>query len=140
MTDDAGVGPRTTRDTGQRASRPAPAPPSSPVGWLAAAGALLVEVALVGTLAVATHRLAGGGVAGWLWAAVATGALLALWGSWMAPRARWRLPLPGRLALGCGLVVLVAALAHPAGLTTWAWWFGATGVVLMVAGQSLQGR
>ena len=80
------------------------------------------------------------GVLGWIAAALATVALVAVWGTWMAPRSRRRLPLPARLVLGCGLVVLAALLAHASGLHGWAWWFGGLGIPLMAAGQSLQGH
>ena len=116
-----------------------PPPPSTPLEWVAATGAFLVELALVGTLGVAAYRLAGGGLLGWVAATVAAVALIAVWATWMAPRAGHRLPLAGRLALGCGLVLLVAGLTHASGLTTWAWWFGGCGLVLMAAGQKAQG-
>lgn len=120
-------------------SRQLPAHPSTTLGWAAATGAFLVELALIGTLAVAGHRLTGG-LLGWVVGSVLVVLLVAVWAIWMSPRAPRRLPLQGRLVLGCGLIVLVAALAHVSGLTAWAWWFGGTGVLLTVAGQTLMDR
>lgn len=129
----------TDRDHSTGPARP-PAHPSTPLGWVAGTGAFAVELALICTLAVAAYRLVEGGFLGWLAGAVATVAVVAVWGTWMAPRSTRRLPLPARLVLGCGLVVLAAVLAHLTGLTEWAWWFGAGGLLLMAAGQSLEGR
>lgn len=119
--------------------RQLPAHPGTALGWAAATGAFLVELALIGTLAVAGHRLTGG-LLGWIVGAVLVVLLVAVWSIWMSPRAPQRLPLPGRLLLGCGLVILGAVLAHLSGLTAWAWWFGSAGVLLTVAGQTLMDR
>ncbi|WP_256839906.1 DUF2568 domain-containing protein [Ornithinimicrobium faecis] len=134
MPDDVGKG-----NVG-RGGRPAPAHPSTPLEWVAGTGAFIVELALMGTLAVAAHRLADGGLLGWLAGAVAVVALVSVWATWMAPRSGRRLALAGRLLLGCGLVLLAAGLAHLSGLTTWAWWFGGLGLLLTVSGQALEGR
>lgn len=120
-------------------SRQLPAHPTTALGWAAGTGAFLVELALIGTLAVAGHRLTGGPL-GWVLGTVLVVLLVAVWAIWMSPRAPQRLPLPGRLVLGCGLVVLAAVLAHLGGLTNWSWWFGVVGVVLTVVGQTLMER
>lgn len=114
-----------------------PAQPSTPLGWAAATGAFLVELALIATLAMAVHRLVGGGVLGWIAGGAAVVVLIAVWARWMSPRAPRRLALAGRLVLGCALVLGAAALAHLAGMSTWAGWFAVLGVLLTVAGQSL---
>lgn len=108
-------------------------------GWVAGLGAFVVELALIVTLAMAVHRLAGGGLLGWVAGAAAVAVLIALWARWMAPRAAGRLPLAGRLVLGCALVLGAAGLAQLAGMSPWAAWFGGVGVLLTVAGQSLEG-
>ena len=126
--------------SGPTEGRPPAVLPSTALGWAAGAGAFAVELALIATLALACYRLAGDGARGWLAGALATVALLLVWGRWMAPRARRRLPLPGRLVLGCGLVLAASVLAYASGLTTWAWWFGTAGLALTAAGQSLEGR
>ncbi|USQ79110.1 YrdB family protein [Ornithinimicrobium faecis] len=128
--------PQTPSKAPSRTPPRDPGVPGTPLEWAAGTGAFLVELALVGTAAVATRLLVGGGL-GWVAGLASAVVVVAIWATWMGPRSNRRLPLAGRLVLGCGLVVLAAALAHTAGLTSWAWWFGGVGLLLTVAGQAL---
>lgn len=61
--------------------------PGSPLEWVAGTGAFLVELALIGTAAVAA-RLLVGGVLGWVAGFASAAAVVAVWATWMAPRSR----------------------------------------------------
>lgn len=130
----------TTKSTAlaQSGSRE-PGVPETPLDWAVGTAAFLVELALAGTLAVAAYRLAGGGIGGWIAGAAALVGLFVVWGTWMSPKAGHRLPVAGRLLLGCGLVLLVAALAYWSGLQAWGWWLGIGGLVVTAVAQGLAG-
>lgn len=115
---------------------PLPGQPTTPVEWAVGTAAFLVELALIGTLAVAAYRLADGGILGWAAAVGATVAVVAVWATWMAPRALHRLPRAGRLLLGCGLVLLAAVAAYLSGLHAWGWAFGIIGVLVIGVSQT----
>ncbi|WP_405997099.1 YrdB family protein [Streptomyces sp. NBC_00829] len=61
--------------------------------------ALLVELAALALWAIWGYRTAGGGVAGVLLGIAVLTAAIALWGLFAAPRARFRPPLAGVLAV-----------------------------------------
>jgi hypothetical protein len=69
----------------------------------------LLELCLLGALGGGGWALAGGGVLGGFAAVAAALAGAAVWGAWIAPRARRRLRDPGRFALETVLFVLGGA-------------------------------
>ena len=75
-----------------------------------------LELALLGALVYAGVRLAGG-FAGWALGLLAAAAAGVVWGLFISPRARHRVPTPARLAIEAGLfAVAVAGLlaaGHP---------------------------
>lgn len=87
----------------------------------------LSELGMLAGLAVAGVHLGGGVVLGIVFAVLLPAAAAALWGMFIAPRARRRLPEPGRFVLE---FVLFAATGVVLGLVGSAVW----GVVVAVAG------
>jgi hypothetical protein len=99
--------------------------------------AFSVEVALVIGAGVAGHRAASGEVVAWLLAALCVAALVAVWATFMSPKAPRRLPRLPRIVLGDGLVVLVAAALALTGATTFAIVLGIAGVVVTTIAQAI---
>jgi hypothetical protein len=95
--------------------------------------AFAVELALFGGVGAIAYVAVGGGVAGWVAAAVATAAVLLLWGVLMAPRSRRRLPTGPRRVLSAVLCVATAVGLVMAGLPLWGWFVGLAGVAVVAA-------
>lgn len=108
---------------------------TSPLWWVVATAAFVVELLLVGTVARASYRFADGGPLGWLAGVLAAAVLIAVWATWMSPKAPRRLGRTGRLVLGSALVVVTAGMAYAGGLHAWAWWLGVGGVVVVLVSQ-----
>ena len=107
---------------------------STPSLFALAVVAFAVELALFCGVGAIAFELVGGGPTGWLAAAVATVAVLVLWGLLVAPKASRRLATGPRLlvtaALCVGTAVGLLATGHP-------WWGGFVGIagVAVVAAQ-----
>ena len=101
--------------------------------------ALRFLLELAGVVAVAwwgVHALDG--AAGWALGIVAAGAFIAIWGLWIAPRARYPQPPRVRLATGTVLLEVTAVLLALSGATTAGLVFG-TLVALNAVGVALLG-
>jgi hypothetical protein len=96
--------------------------------------AFVVELALFGGVALIFYQAGGGGLGGWLTAAVATAGILAFWGLLMAPRAKRRLATTPRLVVS-GLLCLFTAYGLLQG--GYPWWGGFVGIagIAVVAAQ-----
>ncbi len=106
---------------------------STPSLFVLAVVAFAVELALFGGVALIFYQVAGGGLAGWLTAAVATAGILAFWGFLMAPRAKNRLPTTPRLVVSALLCVFTADGLLQGGYPWWGWFVGIAGVGVVVA-------
>lgn len=87
----------------------------------------LSELAMLGGLGVAGAHLGGGVVLGIVFAVLLPAAAAALWGMFVAPRARRRLPEPGRFVLEFVLFTVTGVVLWLVGLPVW-------GVVVAVVG------
>jgi hypothetical protein len=96
--------------------------------------AFVVEVALFGGVGAV-----GGGPAGWLAAAVATAAVLVLWGLFMAPKGARRLSPGVRTLVAFLLCAATAAGLVWAGWTWWGWFVGIAGLAVVAAQMVLHG-
>ncbi len=95
--------------------------------------AFVTEVALFGGVGAVAHHLAGGGGAGWVAAVLATATVLVVWGSFMAPKARWRLGVGPRTVVAVVLVWGTAYGLLRSGFTGWAWFVGVAGLAVVAA-------
>ncbi|MFJ8085842.1 YrdB family protein [Streptomyces sp. NPDC096205] len=95
-------------------------------GWYAVneVTAFLVELVALALLAWWGYRVAGGGGVGVLLGVAVTAAAVLLWGSFAAPRARYKMPLLGVLAVKAlvlgGSAAALYGLGHPVAATGWA--------------------
>lgn len=69
--------------------------PSGPLEWIVGTVVFLFEIALVVATGAAAFRAAGGGMLGGFAATAAAIVTVAIWATWMAPRAGRRLRLAG---------------------------------------------
>jgi hypothetical protein len=104
---------------------------STPGLVLLAAVAFVVELALFGGVGAVAYAAAGRGVGGWVAGVVATLAVLALWGLFMAPRGRRRLGPGVRTLLALVLCVGTAVGLVLAGWTWWGWFVGVAGLAVV---------
>jgi hypothetical protein len=102
-------------------------------------GVFVDELALLAVLALAGVRLGGGIAASVLLAILLPLAAAALWGTWLAPRARHRLGHPARLAAKLVLVAVASGLLAGTGLKLVAGAFLLVSAALLTAGE-LSGR
>ncbi len=106
---------------------------STPSLLVLAVVAFVVEVALFGGVGAIAYELVGGGLGGWLAAAVATAAVLVVWGLFIAPKARRRLSARARVVLSAALCVATAyglvRTDHP----WWGWFVAVAGVTVVAA-------
>jgi Protein of unknown function (DUF2568) len=86
----------------------------------------LLELCLLGALGLGGWEIADGGFLGVLVGVAAAVIGAAIWGVWIAPRARRRLPDPARFALETALFVLGA-------VALWMAWTPLAGIVFAVA-------
>jgi Protein of unknown function (DUF2568) len=86
----------------------------------------LLELCLLGALGVGGWAIAQGGLLGVFVGIAAAVIGAAVWGAWIAPRARRRLPDPARIAVESVLFALGA-------LGLWVVWAPLVGVVFAVA-------
>ncbi|MGI8882440.1 MAG: YrdB family protein [Jatrophihabitans sp.] len=84
-----------------------------------AALAFFCELAMLVTVVLAGWRLAPSALAGVALAMVLVVVVVAIWGTWLAPRSRQRLPKSRRLVAQCGIFVVTAVLAVASGLVVW---------------------
>ncbi len=88
----------------------------------------LAELAAWSAIGTAAYGLAGGGISGWIAAAVAVAAAVGAWGLWASPKSS----APGWLTLGTKVVVLggavigVFVVGRP-------WWAAALAALIVVA-------
>lgn len=106
---------------------------STPSLLVLAVVAFAVELALFGGVALIFYQVAGGGLAGWLSAAVATAGILAFWGLFMAPKASRRLPRTPRLVVSGLLCLFTADGLLQGGYPWWAGFVGVAGIAVVVA-------
>ena len=106
---------------------------STPSLFALAVVAFLVELALFGGVALTFYQAGGGGLAGWLTAAVATAGVLAFWGLFMAPRATRRLATTPRLVVSALLCLFTAYGLITVGHPWWGWFVGIAGIAVVVA-------
>lgn len=99
--------------------------------------AFTVELALFGGVALIFYQVAGGGLAGWVTAAVATAGILAFWGLLMAPRAKQRLATTPRLLVSALLCLFTADGLLQGGYPWWAGFVGVAGIGVVVAQMAL---
>lgn len=88
------------------------------------------ELVMFAGLGVAGYRLADGLLAGALLAVVAPAAGIAVWGAWVAPRARNRLPDPARAAVEVALFAGTGAALAVTGTPVAGAVVGVLGVVM----------
>ena len=106
---------------------------STPSLLVLAVVAFAVELALFGGVALIFYQTFGGGLAGWLAAAVATAGILAFWGLLMAPKAKRRLATTPRLVVSALLCVFTADGLLQGGYPWWGWFVGVAGIAVVVA-------
>ena len=106
---------------------------STPSLLVLAVVAFVVEVALFGGVGAIAHDAVGGGVRGWVAAAVATAAALVLWGLFVAPKARRRLGVRARVAVSAALCAATAYGLVQADHPCWGWFVGIAGVTVVAA-------
>ena len=106
---------------------------STPSLFALAVVAFAVELALFGGIALIFYQTVGGGLSGWLTAAVATAGILAFWGLFMAPRAKRRLPTTPRLVVSALLCLFTADGLLQGGYPWWGWFVGVAGIAVVVA-------
>jgi hypothetical protein len=114
--------------------------PHGPVGWAVGAGAFAVEVALAIGAGVAGHRAVDGEVLGYVAAALCVTALVAVWATFMSPKAPRRLGRSPRIVLGDSLVIVVAVALALTGATAFAWVLAIAGVVVTTIAQATAPR
>ena len=119
--------------------RPTPTPGhgpdlmSTPSLFALAVVAFVVELALFGGVALIFYQAGGGGIAGWVTAAVATAGILAFWGFFMAPKATRRLDTRPRLAVSALLCLFTAYGLLQGGYPWWGGFVGIAGVAVVAA-------
>ena len=106
---------------------------STPSLFALAVVAFAVELALFGGVALIFYQVGGGGLVGWLTAAVATAGVLAFWGLLMAPRAKQRLPTRPRLLVSALLCLFTADGLLQGGYPWWGAFVGVAGIAVVVA-------
>jgi uncharacterized protein DUF2568 len=106
---------------------------STPSLVVLAVVAFAVELALFGGVALIFYQVGGGGLAGWVSAAVATAGILAFWGFLMSPRAKNRLPTTPRLVVSALLCLFTADGLLQGGYPWWGWFVGVAGIAVVVA-------
>jgi Protein of unknown function (DUF2568) len=116
-----------------RTPDPGAAVVSTPSLLVLAVTAFVVEVALFGGVGAVAHHAAGGGVRGWLAAGLATAVVLVLWGLFVAPKARRRLPAGARVVVSAVLCVATAAGLLWADHPVWGWFVGLAGLAVVAA-------
>ena len=119
--------------TAGRTPDPGVARVSTPSLLALAVTAFVVELALFGGVGAVAYDAAGAGLRGWVSAAVATAAVLVLWGLLIAPKAPYRLPTGARLVATAALCVGTAYGLVQAGFTTWGWFVGVAGLAVVTA-------
>ena len=95
--------------------------------------AFVVELALFGGVGAIAHHAVGGGPRGWVAAVVATAAVLALWGLFIAPRARFRLGAVGRVVTSAALCLGTAYGLVQSDHPRWGWFVGLAGLAVVAA-------
>ena len=106
---------------------------STPSLFALAVVAFVVELALFGGVALTFYQAGGGGLAGWLTAAVATAGVLAFWGLFMAPRATRRLATTPRLVVSALLCLFTAYGLLQGGYPWWGGFVGIAGLAVVAA-------
>ena len=121
--------------TGSRRPTPGHGPElfSTPSLLALAFVAFVVELALFGGVGAIAHHAAGGGLRGWLAAAAATGAVILLWGLFMAPKGRFRLGPAARVVVAAALCLATAYGLVDAGWSAWGWFVGIAGTAVVAA-------
>ncbi|HET6174299.1 MAG TPA: DUF2568 domain-containing protein [Gaiellales bacterium] len=111
-----------------------PAEHVQPVGLLQIA-VFLDELVLLAVLVTAGIRLGDGAVASTVLAILLPLAAAAIWGRWLAPRARRRLRHPLRLIAKLAQIAVASALLAASGLVWWAAAFLVVSAALFTAGE-----
>jgi hypothetical protein len=106
---------------------------STPTLFALAVVAFAVELALFCGVGAIAYELVGGGLSGWLAAALATVAILVFWGLLVAPKARRRLATGPRLVVTGLLCVGTASGLVVTGHPWWGGFVGIAGVAVVVA-------
>ena len=106
---------------------------STPSLLVLAVVAFAVELALFGGVALIFYQVAGGGLAGWTSAVVATAGVIAFWGLFMAPKAKRRFPTTPRLVVSALLCVFTADGLLQGGYPWWGGFVGVAGIAVVVA-------
>ncbi len=95
--------------------------------------AFAVELALFGGVGAIAYEVVGGGLTGWLAAAVATAGIVGFWGLLMAPRAKRRLTTTSRLVVSAALCIGTAVGLVGVGHPWWGWFVGIAGIAVVAA-------
>ena len=95
--------------------------------------AFAVELALFGGVGAVAHGAVGGGLRGWLAAAVATAGVIVLWGLFMAPKGKFRLAPGVRVVVASALCLATAYGLVDAGWSVWGWFVGIAGLAVVAA-------
>lgn len=112
---------------------------STPALAALAAVAFVVELALFGGVGAIGYRAAGGGGLGWLVGVWASAAVIALWGVFMAPKARRRLGAVARSLIAFLLCTGTAVGLVVGGWTVWGWFVGVAGLAVVAVQSVLPG-
>ncbi len=95
----------------------------------------LDELALLAVLAVAGARIGGGTLASVARAVAFPLIAAAIWGRWLAPRARGRLAHPARLGTKLVLIAVASGLLIAADLARWGVIFFLVSALVVTAGE-----
>jgi Protein of unknown function (DUF2568) len=95
----------------------------------------LDELALLAALAVAGAQIGGGTLANAARAVAFPLIAAAIWGRWLAPRARSRLAHPARLGTKLALIAVASALLIAADLARWGVIFFLVSALVVTAGE-----
>ena len=110
-----------------------PAVLSTPGLVVLAVVAFAVELALFGGVGAIAYAAVGGGPPAWLAALAGTAAVVLLWGLFMAPKARFRLPAGARLVAAAALCLGTAYGLVQSGFPVWGWLVGVAGLAVVAA-------
>jgi hypothetical protein len=110
-----------------------PALLSTPGLVVLAVVAFAVELALFGGVGAIAYSAVGSGVTAWLAALAATAVVVLLWGLFMAPKARFRLPAAARLVVAAALCLGTAYGLVQSGFPAWGWFVGVAGLAVVAA-------
>jgi Protein of unknown function (DUF2568) len=110
-----------------------PAVLSTPGLVVLAVVAFAVELALFGGVGAIAYAAVGSGLTAWLAALAGTGAVVLLWGLFMAPKGRFRLPAGARLVAAGALCLGTAYGLVQSGFSAWGWFVGVAGLAVVAA-------